>query len=125
MIGDLILFLFWQHEGEAKKNTTWSFTLRSNFPTTMNCLFGNRAKAAKWAGLWSAGVGLGWRQGRLSVRQRGRGTRAAVTQRARVKCVVLDKPSDARLRNQASVTEQDVRKRLMCHLPVFLPYHNR
>ena len=32
---------------------------------------------------------------------------------------------DARLRNQASVTEQDVRKCLMCHLPVFLPYHNR
>ena len=60
-----------------------------------------------------------------SVRQRGRGTRAAVTQRARVKCVVIDKPSDARLRSQASVTEQDVRKRLMCHLPVFLPYHNR
>ena len=55
----------------------------------------------------------------------GRGTRAAVTQRARVKCVVIDKPSDERLRNHASVTEQDVRKRLMCHLPVFLPYHNR
>ena len=34
----------------------------------------------------------------------GEGTRAAVTQRARVKCVVIDKPSDARLRNQASVT---------------------
>ena len=44
---------------------------------------------------------------------------------ARAKCVVIDKPSDARLRNHASVTEQDVRKRLMCHLPVFLPYHNR
>ena len=53
------------------------------------------------------------------MRQRGRGTRAAVTQHARVKCVVIDKPSDARLRNQASVAEQDVRKRLMCHLPVF------
>ena len=48
-----------------------------------------------------------------------------VTQRARVKCVVIDKPSDARLRNYASVTEQDVRKRLMCHLPVFLQDHNR
>ena len=44
----------------------------------------------------------------------GRGASAAVTQRARVKYVVLDKPSDARLRNQASVTEQDVRKRLRC-----------
>ena len=60
----------------------------------MNRLFGNRAKAAKYAGLWTAGFGLGWRQGRLSVRQRGRGTRAAVTQRARVKCIVIDKPSD-------------------------------
>ena len=40
-----------------------------------------------------------------------------VTQRARVKCVVLDKPSDARLRNQASVTEQNVRKRLICVCP--------
>ena len=37
------------------------------------------------------------------VRQWGRGTRAAVTQRARIKCVALDKPSDARLRNQARV----------------------
>ena len=54
----------------------------------------------------------------------GRGTCAAVTRRARVKCVVIDKPSDARLRNQASVTEHDVRKRLMCHLLVFLPYPN-
>ena len=53
------------------------------------------------------------------MRQWGRGTRAAVTQRARVKCVAIDKPSDARLRNQASVTEQDVRKRLMCFLSVF------
>ena len=67
----------------------------------------------------------GMTQGRLCVRQWGRGTRAAVTQRARVKCVVIDKPSDARLRNQASVTEQDVRKRLMCDLPVSFPYHNR
>ena len=73
----------------------------------------------------SAGVGLGWRQGRLSVRQLGRRTRAAVTQQARVKCVVLVKPSDARLRNQASVTEQDVRKRFICDLPVSFPYHNR
>ena len=55
----------------------------------------------------------------------GRGTRDAVTQRARVKCVAIDKPSDARLRNHASVTEQDVRKRLMCHLSVFLLFHNR
>ena len=44
------------------------------------------------------------------MRQWGRGTRAAVAQRARGKCVVIDKPSDARLRNQASVIEQDVRK---------------
>ena len=44
------------------------------------------------------------------MRQWGRGTRAAVTQRARIKCVALDKPSDARLRNQARVAEQDVRK---------------
>ena len=43
------------------------------------------------------------------MRQWGRETRAAVTQRARIKYVVLDKPSDARLRNQARVTEQDVR----------------
>ena len=54
------------------------------------------------------------------MRQWGRGTRAEVTQRARVKCVVIDKLSDARLRNKASVTEQDVRYRSMCHLPVFL-----
>ena len=94
-----------------------SFTLRSNFPTAMSRLFGNRAKAAKYAGLWTAGVGLGWRQGRLSVCQWGRGTRAAVTQRAQVKCVVIDKPSGARLRNQASVTEQDVRKRLCAICP--------
>ena len=58
------------------------------------------------------GVGVEWRPGQLRARQWGRGTRAAVTQRARVKCVVIDKPSDARLRNQASITEQDVRKRL-------------
>ena len=42
-----------------------------------------------------------------------RGTRAAVTQRARIKCVALDKPNDARLRNQARVAEQDVRKRFI------------
>ena len=41
------------------------------------------------------------------------------------KCVVLVKPRDARLRNQASVTEQDVRKRFICDLPVSFPYHNR
>ena len=68
---------------------------------------------------------IGMAKGRLSVRQWGRGTRAAVTQRARVKCVVIDNLRDARLRNQASVTEQDVRKRLMCDLPVFLPYHDQ
>ena len=55
----------------------------------------------------------------------GGGTRAAVTQRARVKCVVIDKPSDAQLRNQGTVTEQDVRKRLICDFPVSLPYLNR
>ena len=60
---------------------------------------------------------MSWRQSRLCVRQLGRGTRAAATQRARVKCVVPDKPSDARLRNQASVTQQNVRKRLICDLP--------
>ena len=59
---------------------------------------------------------------RLCVRQWWRGASAAVTQRARVKCVVIDKPSDARLRNEAGVTEQDVRKRLMCFLPVILPF---
>ena len=58
------------------------------------------------------------------MRQWERGTRAAVTQRARVKCVI-DKPSDARLRSQASVTEQDIRKSFICDLPVTRPYHNR
>ena len=55
----------------------------------------------------------------------GEGTRAAVTQRARVECVVLDKPSNARLRNQASVTKQDVGKHLICDKPSSLPYHDR
>ena len=64
-------------------------------------------------GQWTAGVGMEWRQGRLCVRQRERGTRAAVTQRARVTCLVIEKLSNARPRNQARVTEQDVRKRLM------------
>ena len=50
--------------------------------------------------------------------QWGRGTRTAVTQRARIKCVALDKLSDARLRNQARVAEQDVRKRFIYDLPV-------
>ena len=50
--------------------------------------------------------------------------RAAVTQRARIKCVALVKPSDARLRNQARVAEQDVRKRFISDLPVSIPYHN-
>ena len=68
---------------------------------------------------------MGWRQVRLCVGQWGRGTRAAVTQRARVEIVVLDKPSNARLCNQASVTEQDVGKRLICDLPSSLPYHDR
>ena len=40
-------------------------------------------------------------------------------------CVALDKPSDARFRNQARVTEQDVRKRFIYDLSVSLPYHNR
>ena len=59
------------------------------------------------------------------MRQWERGTRAAVTQRALVECVVLDKPSNARLRNQASVTKQDVGKHLICDLPSSLPYHDR
>ena len=42
-----------------------------------------------------------------------------------IKCVALDKPSDVRLRNQARVTEQDVRKRFIYDLSVSLPYHNR
>ena len=67
----------------------------------------------------------GWRQGRLCVRQWGRGTRAAVTQRALIKCVALDKPSDARLRNHARVAEQDVRKRFIYDLPASIPYYNR
>ena len=53
----------------------------------------------------------------------GRKTRAAVTQRARIKCVALDKPSDARLRNQGRVAEQGVRKRFIYDLPVSVPYH--
>ena len=44
---------------------------------------------------------------------------------ARIKCVALDKPSDARLRNQARVAEQDVRKRFIYDLPVSIPFHNR
>ena len=57
----------------------------------------------------------------------GRGIRAAVTQRARIQCVALDKPSDARLRNDiyARVAEQDVRKRFIYDLPVSILYHNR
>ena len=61
----------------------------------------------------------------LRAPMQGRGTRAAVTQRARIKCVALDKPSDARLRNQARVAEQDVRKRFIYDLPVSIPYPNR
>ena len=53
------------------------------------------------------------------MRQWGRATRAAVTQRARIKCVALDKPSDARLRNQARVAEQDVRKRFIYDLQMY------
>ena len=44
-------------------------------------------------------VGLGWRQGRLPVRQWRKGTRTAVTQRARVTRAVIEKPNDTRLRN--------------------------
>ena len=58
------------------------------------------------------------------MRQWGRGIRAAVTQRARLKCVALDKPSDARLRNQARVTEQDVRKRFIYRYTI-CPYSSR
>ena len=43
----------------------------------------------------------------------------------RLTCVAIEKSSDARLRNQASVTEKDIRKRSICDLPVSLPYHNR
>ena len=105
----------------------WSFTLCSNFPTAMNRLFGNRAKACQiTAGLWTASVRPG--DGDKVDFPCASGGERPVLQllsSARVKCVVIDKQSDVRLRNQASVTEQDVRKRLMCHLPVFLPYHNR
>ena len=59
------------------------------------------------------------------MRQWGRGTRAAVTQRARIKCVTLDKPSDARLRNQARVTEQDVRRRTICTMCTICLYPSR
>ena len=48
-----------------------------------------------------------------------------VTQCAQVECVVLDKPRNARFRNQASVTKQDVGKHLICDLPSSLPYHDR
>ena len=42
----------------------------------------------------ASSVGLGWRQGRLCVRQWGRETRTAVTQRAGVTRVVIGKPSE-------------------------------
>ena len=45
----------------------------------------------------------------------------AITQRARVTCLVIEKLSDARLRNQASVTEHEVMERLICDFPVSFP----
>ena len=48
-------------------------------------------------------------------------TRTAVTHFARVACVVLAKSIDVRLRNQASIAEQDARKRLACSLSLSLP----
>ena len=64
---------------------------------------------------------LAWNSDKVDFAPEGeRGTRAAVTQRAQVTCLVIEKLSDARPRNQARVTEQDVRKRLICDLPVSL-----
>ena len=64
---------------------------------------------------------LAWNSDKVDFAPEGkRGTRAAVTQRARVTCLVIEKLSDARPCNQARVTEQDVRKHLICDLPVSL-----
>ena len=102
----------------------WSFTLCWNFPTAMSLCSeierkrlnrpGRRKPALPWNGDKVDFACASGEEGPVLQSPSALAVHASSSK----------KPSDARLRNQASVTEQDVRKRFICDLPVSFPYHN-